>query len=91
MRFSRSSKSRNDVRFVPSLLVFVSRFCTGREISRFRYIKTWGRKIAIEVFFCLFFAILIFTLGRFNQAKKESVIYTLNGKITLNWAGHCNY
>ena len=41
---------------------------TGSEIWRFWYIKTRGRKIAIEKFF---FAILITTLGRFNQANKK--------------------
>ena len=49
---------------------------TRSEISRFWYIKTRGRKIAIEFFFL---AILISTLWRSYRAKKKknSVIYIL--------------
>ena len=39
----------------------------GREIWRFWFIKTQGRKITIETFF----AILISTLRRFYRAKKK--------------------
>ena len=59
----------NDVTIVPSVLFWVSRFCTSPEVIwHFWYIKTWGRKIAIEK---ICFAILISTLGRFNQANKK--------------------
>ena len=40
---------------------------TGKEISRFWYIKTRGKKIVIEIIF----AIHNSTLGRFNRANKK--------------------
>ena len=52
-------KSWNDVTIVPSVLFLVSRFCTSTrgEIWRFWYIKTWGRKTAVEYFSSLYLSV----------------------------------
>ena len=42
-------------------------------------------KKLVNLIFCHFRTSII------GQIKKKSVMYTLNGKVTLNWAGHCNY
>ena len=54
----------------------VSRFCTPQEVKFhvFRYVKTRGRKIAIESFFLIFLSV---HCGDFiEQIKTKSVIYT---------------
>ena len=63
-----------------------------REVSRFRYIKTRGREIAIEVFWFFLLYLSVHWGDFIGQIKqKKSVMCALNGKVTLNWAEHCNY
>ena len=90
--FSRGLESWIDVIIVPSLLFWVSRFCTPLEVKfdAFGTSKHGERKSLWKKIF----ATLISTLGRFNRAnKKNSVIYTVITGITLDirpiWGIYC--
>ena len=70
--FSWSLQSWNDVIIIFGLTVL---YLTGSEISRFWYIKTQGRKIAIEKFFLLYLSV---HWGDLIEHIKKSFIYTLS-------------
>ena len=74
--------TRNDFKSFPASC-FWSRgfvlYSIGSEISRFWYIKTLGKRTAIEIYF-LCYSVLSVHCGDFiEQIKEKSVIYTLTG------------